>query len=110
MDRSNASEMFERICKLAKDYTDKVEEAQDSAAWAMACIDFEDKLDKISFSYPPDTDLLLTEGQNDTIHSLMQEYVKSRDGRIHEILHPIVQMDSLADTDSLPVVIAETKE
>ena len=110
MDRSKASEMFERICKLTRDYTGKVEQAQDSAAWAAACIDFEEKLDKISFSYPPDTDLLLTEGQNDTIHSLMQEYVKSRDVRIHEIMRSVLEIDSLADMDSLPVEIQDSSK
>ncbi|MDE7345297.1 MAG: hypothetical protein K2N48_00975 [Muribaculaceae bacterium] len=109
-DRGNATDMFERICKLTKEYTEKVEQAEDSASWAAACIDFEDRLDKISFSYPPDTDLLLTEGQNDTIHDLMQEYVKSRDGRIHEILRPVVELDSLTVTDSVPVEIPESHE
>ena len=61
---------------------------------------FEDSLDKINFSYPPDTDLLLTEGQNDTIHSMLQTYIKDRDSRIHEILHPVVIADSI-DTDSI---------
>lgn len=100
-DRSKADDMFQRICKLTKDYTEKLESAEDSAVWATTCIDFEDKLDKISFSYPPDTDLLLTEGQNDTIHSLMQDYVKTRDSRIHEIMHPKIELDSLSGYDSL---------
>ncbi|MDE5871007.1 MAG: hypothetical protein K2H22_03535 [Muribaculaceae bacterium] len=99
-DRAQATEMFHRICRLTEDYIERLETAQDSASWATACIEYEDKLEKISFSYPPDTDLLLTEGQNDTIHSLMQEYVGARERRIHGILHPVVEVDSLAASDS----------
>lgn len=102
-DRSEATAMYERICKLTVEYTEKLEAAPDSADWASIGAEFEEKLDKISFSYPPDTDLLLTEGQNDTIHELMQEYVKARVERIHGILHPLAEADSSAVTDSLAV-------
>ena len=100
-DRTQASEMFGRICRLTKDYIGRLESAEDSVSWASACIEFEDKLNKISFSYPPDTDLLLTEGQNDTIYSLMQEYVSKREKRIDEILHPVLEQDSVSDVDAL---------
>ncbi len=105
-DRSEAKDMYEQICKLTKDYTKKLADSPDSVSWAAACTEFEEKLDKINFSYPPDTDLLLTEGQNDTIHSLMQQYIEARDKRIQSILHPIVEVDSISDSDSIGV--AET--
>ena len=100
-DRSEATAMFESICKLTKEYIEKLKVAPDSADWADIGADFEEKLDKINFSYPPDTDLLLTEGQNDTIHALMKEYVKARRERIHGILHPQVEADSSVVSDSL---------
>ena len=107
-DRHEADEMFRRICKLTEEYTCKLEAAPDSADWAALCTEFEEKLDKISFSYPPDTDLLLTEGQNDTIHFLMQEYVKTRGERIDGIMHPEPEIDSLSDTaDALQQEAAE---
>ncbi|MDE6650686.1 MAG: hypothetical protein K2K45_12230 [Muribaculaceae bacterium] len=100
-DRSDADDMFRRISALVENYTDKVSAAGDSAAWVQACVEFEDSLDRISFSYPPDTDMLLTEGQNDTVFALMQEYIKARDTRIGEILHPVVESDSIADSLAL---------
>lgn len=106
-DRSEATEMFGKMCKLTKEYTERLTDAPDSAAWALLCSEYEEKLDKISFGYPPDTDLLLTEGQNDTIHSLMLDYIKARDGRIHDILYPVVELDSLADADSIIDVASE---
>lgn len=104
-DRRQANDMFNRICKLTREYTEKLSESPDSSAWADECAEFEEKLDKISFGYPPDTDLLLTEGQNDTIQSLLLEYIKARDGRIHDILHPKVELDTLVNADS---VVTET--
>ncbi len=102
-DRSQADEMYARICQLTKDYTSKLETAPDSTDWAATCSEFEEKLDKISFSYPPDTDILLTEGQNDTIHTLMQEYVKVRNKRIHRLTYPEAETDSVA-ADSIKTV------
>ena len=106
VDRSDAKKMFERICKLTSDYTEILANSADSSGWAKAASEYEEKLDKINFSFPPDTDLLLTEGQNDTIHSLMLAYIKARDERIHEILYPVVEVDSLGDGDS--IIVSET--
>lgn len=105
-DRGDATDMFERIRRLTLEYTEKLESAPDSADWATLCSEFEEKLDKVNFSYPPDTDLLLTEGQNDTIFFLMQEYARIRDERIYGILHPEPVVDSLAVSDSLATVEA----
>ncbi|MDE6696302.1 MAG: hypothetical protein K2K25_05430 [Muribaculaceae bacterium] len=112
-DRRGADDMFGKISALVSDYTQKVSEAKDSASWADACSEFEEKLDKINFSYPPDTDILLTEGQNDTIQSLIQEYVNARDLRIQELLHPIIETDSIADSlainaDNIPEIQSQT--
>lgn len=108
-DRSNAKEMYEQICKLTKDYTEKVADSPDSASWAATCAEFEDKLDKVNFNYPPDTDLLLTEGQNDTIYSLMMAYLEARDGRIHRILHPIALTDTIVNADSIMILESEAE-
>lgn len=94
-DRSAADEMFSRIIRLTSNYTSKLAEISDSAEWAKLCNEFEDSLDRINFSYPPDTDLLLTEGQNDTIHSMLQMFIKDRDNKIQEIQHPVVLVDSI---------------
>lgn len=101
-DRSSADDMFRRIISLTERFTKKVDAASDSSEWAGICREFEDSLDKISFAYPPDTDLLLTEGQNDTIQTLLQNYINMRDIRIHDLLHPVSEIDSLA-ADSVEI-------
>lgn len=108
-DRSNAKDMYERICQLTEEYTEKVADSPDSASWAATCAEFEDKLDKVNFNYPPDTDLLLTEGQNDTIYSLMLAYLEARDGRIHRILHPVALNDTIVSPDSIMKLEAEAE-
>ncbi len=108
-DRSNAKDMFERICKLTKEYTEKVADSPDSASWAAICAEFEDKLDKVNFNFPPDTDLLLSEGQNDTIYTLMTAYLEARDGRIHRILHPVIETDTVSVSDSVMILEAEAE-
>lgn len=100
-DRRDAHRLYERIVDLTEHYSRKVAQASDSVSWAAICNAYEDSLGKISFSFPPDTDLLLTEGQNDTIHSLMKEYAIARDARIREILYPVVEPDSLLSVDSV---------
>lgn len=107
-DRRDADDMFGKINALISDYTLKVSEAKDSASWAEACSEFEEKLDKVNFSYPPDTDILLTEGQNDTIQSLLQEYVNARDIRIRDILHPKIENDTISDSLGVDVNVPET--
>ncbi len=101
--------MYERICKLTEEYTEKVADSPDSASWAAICAEFEDKLDKVNFNYPPDTDLLLTEGQNDTIYTLMLAFLEAKDGRIHRILHPVIVSDSIASADSIMALEAEAE-
>lgn len=103
-DRSSAHEMFEHISSLTKSYIRQIEAAEDSATWARVCLEYEDSLDKVNFTYPPDTDLLLSEGQNDTLVNLSRAYVHARDSRIHEILHPVNHVDTVDTLDSRPIV------
>lgn len=95
IDRSDASEMFARISHLTETYSKKLTSVSDSTSWANVCKEYEDSLDKINFSFPPDTDLLMTEGQNDSIHKLMEEYVRIREEKIFDILHPYVPADTI---------------
>lgn len=100
-DRTQAEEMYARICELTRAYTERLHDAPDTTDWAVLCGEYEEKLDKISLSYPPDTDILLTEGQNDTIYSLMQDYSKARSRRIHGLRFPEDEPDTAVVTDSL---------
>lgn len=99
-DRTDAHELFDAVTTLTKSYIAKIAAASDSAVWATLCEEYEDSLDKVNFRFPPDTDLMLTEGQNDTITTLIATYVRVRDERIHSLLHPVEPSDSIP-TDSI---------
>lgn len=103
-DRTEAHELFESIVSLTNRYSAMVTAAKDSAEWEKLCTAFEDSLDKINFKFPPDTDLLLSEGQNDTIMTAMKTYIEARDARINEIIHPSFPTDTLMN-DSLDIRI-----
>lgn len=107
-DRTQAEEMYARICELTKEYTAKLQTAPDTTDWVATCNEYEEKLDKISFSYPPDTDILLTEGQNDTIYILMQEFAKERGRRIHGFRYEELETDSVAAADSIATKTVST--
>lgn len=92
--------MFSEIVALTENYTQRISVAPDSATWVETSMQFEDKLEKINFSFPADTDLLFSEGQNDTISRLINAYVKVRDERLNALLHPISPSDSIV-TDSV---------
>lgn len=94
-DRSDAHDLFAHITSLTRSYINKIEAAEDSAAWARVSLEYEDSLDKVNFSYPADTDLLLSEGQNDTIVRLTRDYLRARDARLHKILHPVIPTDTI---------------
>lgn len=96
-DRSAADSLFKAVTALTESYTAKISEAPDSARWASLAKEYEDSLVKINFSLPPDTDQLLTEGQNDTIYQLTEAYIAARDARITAILHPQAPVDSVPE-------------
>lgn len=101
-DRSDAGSLYQQILSLTEEYTKKISAAGDSASWAILCAEYEDRLDKVNFSFPSDTDLLLTEGQNDTITDLIMDFIKIRDERIESIMHPVVVGDSISQ-DSVAI-------
>lgn len=98
-DRSSADSLFQAVTSLTGEYTVKIAAARDSAEWAAIAKDYEDRLDKVNFSLPADTDLLLTEGQNDTIYQMTEAYIAARDARITTIMHPKASVDSIPDEE-----------
>ena len=62
-----ARKLYVDIWRLTKAYVDSIRMAPDSAAAEGAFERFNARLDTVNFSVPPDTDLLLTEGENDTV-------------------------------------------
>ena len=65
---SDVKLLYHSIVRLAHVYADSIRMAPDSATAVGAFERFNARLDTINFSVAPDTDLQLTEGENDTIY------------------------------------------
>lgn len=85
---SQARDLFDKSSAMIRAYTDSMNAANDSALWARLDRDFDRRLARLNFEYPADTDLRMTEGENDTLYYLTNRYVVARDAAIDRILHP----------------------
>lgn len=81
-DRGDAPRLYSKTLALAKQYADSLRAAPDSTAAIDIFRRFHSELDSLNFSVAPDTDLLLTEGENDTIYRRLQQLRALYDGRL----------------------------
>lgn len=65
---ADADRLFRETLRISRIYADSIRAASDSAAARSAFERFNAGIDSINFAVAPDTDLLLTEGENDTIY------------------------------------------
>lgn len=81
--------LFHGINSLAVEYAAKIRQAPDSASATGAFEEFQAELDSLNFSVEADTDLLLTEGENDTIFNNLINVRKIYDNKLRnlKILH-----------------------
>lgn len=73
-----AQSLFQETVALISDYSTKIQNSKDSAEVDNLMAEFDKKLTDINFSYPSNTDLLLTEQDNDSIFKLMQNLKDSK--------------------------------
>lgn len=95
-----ARSLYEHSVRLIMKYTDSLDMAKDSASILRIDKNYDEALTKLNYDYPADTDLLISEGENDTLTNLTLKYVSLRDSLLYRLAHPLVlRPDSLA-TDS----------
>ncbi|MDE6341358.1 MAG: hypothetical protein K2K93_03490 [Muribaculaceae bacterium] len=99
-DRSAGDDLFRHTVALAERFALRMENTPDSVSVSDLYVEFEDSLEKLNFSYPPDTDLLLTEGQNDTIHDRLMRLIEVRDERLQTFMRRSMPADTIP-SDSL---------
>ena len=73
-----AAMLYQRLCKVTRLYTDSIGAASDSAQINALFERYEKEFDRISFDVSPDTDIFLTEGENDTISMLQSRLLNKR--------------------------------
>lgn len=94
-----ARDLYMRSISLMKAYTDSMRHVSDSAAWERLTKDYDERLAKLNFEYPPDTDHFISEGENDTLYTMTSRYIHARDKAIERITHPVQPADSLPTAD-----------
>lgn len=77
--RPQARDLYEKSVALNHKYTDSLLSAGDSAAILRLAAEYEKQLTHLNFEYPADTDLHMSEGENDTLMSITLRFAALRD-------------------------------
>lgn len=64
----DATILYNKTLQLISQYSDSLSNAPDSMVIMEVMTHFNEKLDSLNFSVPPDTDLKISEGENDTLY------------------------------------------
>lgn len=97
--KSESDKMFIELKELLMLYSDSLKNASDSASITNIVDRYESEQTKTIYKYPAESDLQLTQGQQDTIASLTENFVAIKRLKYSNLLHG---NDSIA-TDSIPV-------
>lgn len=77
--RGEEDRLYSESVALIKRYTDSLAATTDSTQIHNLMTHFQDRLDKINNGVSPETDMLMSEGQNDTLAELVAKLLETRD-------------------------------
>lgn len=80
-----ARRLYEESLSMISFYADSLKNAKDSVAFFRLRDDFEERLAKLNFQFPSDTDLQITEQENDSLYQAFQRYIALRDGKLEQL-------------------------
>lgn len=89
-------DLFEKSVVLIKRTTANIEIAQDSIKVDSLLKLFEKQITDLNFSYPPETDLQLTEEDNDSLFGLLNNMQKIREQRLLDLHLQSLPSDSIS--------------
>lgn len=90
--------LYNGTLSLVRAFADSISNAPESAAARNAFVRFNDALDSLNFAVEPNTDLLLTEAENDTVCSQILRLKELYEKRIYQLGHPVEETpDSLTN-------------
>lgn len=73
--------LFSESAALIIKYTKDLQNVTDSASFDSLTASFEKKLVDLNYKFPPNTDLKLTEQENDSLFKLLQKYKDIRENK-----------------------------
>lgn len=86
--------LYSELKNVYKQYTDSVKLTEDSTSLMRIMDEFEEKVYNIYKRYPANLDKELSQGQNDTLWLLANEYIKVRDAHLRPVMS-VVLSDSI---------------
>lgn len=93
-DDIEARNLFRNSASNIIEFTEKIWNATDSTSVDSISSLFEKKMIEINFSFPPQTDLKITEQENDSLFYLLQKFTQIKKEKLQEL--------SKTPTDSIP--------
>lgn len=84
-----AHNLYESSVELYSAYIDSLVNTTDSASFYRLTEEFEKELTDLNFNFPPSTDMMLTEQENDSLIKLSDKYVKIKKEREKFILEAL---------------------
>lgn len=96
---SEGSMLFQKSVAIYKTYTDSLVIVNDSSSFFRLLDEFDRKLTQLNYEFPPDTDLLMTEDESDSLIKLAKTYTSIREKRNTEFQNSNFHtVDSLNDS------------
>lgn len=80
-----AKDLFENSIRLIKSYSDSISTAADTARIEYLANAFDNRMTALNFKYPADTDLSLSEEENDSLIKMISRIVELRQQRLKEL-------------------------
>lgn len=87
--------LFSKSADLIKEYQQKLLQAKDSASLDSLSEQFEKKIIDINFSVSPETDLKLTEQENDSLYNLLSVIQNIKSNKLLEF--SIIKKDTIQE-------------
>ena len=80
-----ANKLFDETVDLISNHIQQMDEVNDSVMYYKIIDDFDEKITKINYRHPPETDYLLSEEENDSLQKLMTKYLVSQEKAFERI-------------------------
>ncbi len=94
-----APDLFSGVTGTLAAYTDSLMKAPDSLAVERLMEHLTDKLTKVNFNQPANTDLALSEDENDSIYKLTSKLMSARADRLEALSKDSLPADTLTLTE-----------
>lgn len=99
-DKDISSQLFDKCVEITEAYIDSIQHAPDSATINRMASHFDEKMTSLIYQFPANTDLLLSEEENDSLIRMHKRLVSTEVSRLASLYKSTT--DSITTSDSIP--------